>query len=36
MNSKLTKNEIKMNYESWMNIHVNEFHLLFESDIRDN
>ncbi len=28
-------NELRVNYELWMNIHMNELHLLCENDIHD-
>jgi hypothetical protein len=36
MNWELTMNELGVNYESWMNIHVNELHSSYESGVCDN
>jgi hypothetical protein len=35
INSDLTWSELRVNYESWINIHKNEFHLLCESGVHD-
>jgi hypothetical protein len=35
MNYKLIKSELIVNYESWMNIHMNEFHLSYENSVHD-
>ncbi len=36
MNWELTRNGLGVNYESWMNIHMNEFHSSCESGVCDN
>jgi len=35
MNWKLTKNGLGVNYESWMNIHMNELHSSCESGVHE-
>jgi hypothetical protein len=36
MNWELIKNGLGINYESWMNIHMNELHSSCESGVCDN
>jgi hypothetical protein len=33
MNCELIRIELKINYEAWMNIHINELHSSCESDV---
>jgi len=35
MNQNLIKKKLRVNYELWMNIHMNELHLSCESDIHN-
>jgi hypothetical protein len=35
MNWKLIKNGLNVNYESWMNIYMNELLSSYESDVRN-
>jgi hypothetical protein len=36
MDRELTRNGLGVNYESWMNIHMNELHSSCESGVCDN
>ncbi len=36
MNWELIKNELRVSYETWMNIHMNELHLSCENDVHDS